>query len=289
MDVKREDRVGIVVFLTPALVLFTLFFIFPIIYLIIISFMQWTGFNTPVFVGWKNYLTIFNDKVFLRSIRNNLIWALCAGFIQVPLAVVAALVLSYRPLGWKIFRTVYFFPKVISAIALATLWAAVYNAQYGLLNGLLRVIGLGHLQTNWLGTLKTAFPSVIIYWLFYIGYYMIIVLADIQGIPEEYYEAAEMDGAGRIRQSLCITLPLAKTSIVTCILLAMIDGLRQFAEVYILTNGGPANRTTVMVLYLYKAMQNYSYGTSSAAAMVLIAIGTVVILTIKNTLGRETF
>ncbi|NLL42833.1 MAG: sugar ABC transporter permease [Firmicutes bacterium] len=287
MNVKREDRVGIAVFLTPVLVLFTLFFIFPIIYLIIVSFVEWSGLDTPAFVGFQNYLRIFNDKVFIRSISNNLIWALCAGFIQVPLAVLAALMLSYRPRGWKIFRTVYFFPKVISAIALATLWSAVYNAQYGLLNGLLRVIGLGHLQTNWLGTLKTAFPSVLIYWLFYIGYYMIIVLADIQGIPQDYYEAAEIDGAGRIRQSLNITLPLAKTSIVTCILLAMIDGLRQFAEVYILTNGGPANRTSVMVLYLYKEMQNYSYGTSSAAAVVLIAIGTVVILTIKNTLGRE--
>ncbi len=116
---------------------------------------------------------------------------------------------------------------------------------------------------------------------------MIIVLADIQGISEEYYEAAEIDGAGRIRQSLSITLPLARTSIVTCILLAMIDGLRQFAEVYILTNGGPNNRTSVMVLYLYKEMQNYSYGTSSAAAVVLIGIGTLVILAIRNTLGRQ--
>ncbi len=243
--------------------------------------------HPPVFVGFQNYINIFQDKVFIKSIINNLIWALAAGFVQVPLAVLAALILSYRPKGWKIFRTVFFFPRVISAIALATLWAAIFNAQYGLLNGLLRVIGLGHLQTNWLGTLKTAFPSVLIYWLFYIGYYMIIVLADIQGISEEYYEAAEIDGAGRIRQSLSITLPLARTSIVTCILLAMIDGLRQFAEVYILTNGGPNNRTSVMVLYLYKEMQNYSYGTSSAAAVVLIGIGTLVILAIRNTLGRQ--
>lgn len=289
MDVKSEDRVGILLFLIPVLVLFVLFFIFPVIYLIIVSFVEWSGLDTPVFVGFKNYLYIFKDKVFIRSITNNLIWALSAGFIQVPLAVLAALILSYKPRGWKIFRTVFFFPRVISAIALATLWSAIFNAQYGLLNGLLRLIGLGHLQTNWLGTLKTAFPSVLIYWLFYIGYYMIIVLADIQGISEEYYEAAEIDGAGRIRQSLSITLPLAKTSIVTCILLAMIDGLRQFAQVYILTNGGPNNRTSVMVLYLYKEMQNYAYGTSSAAAVVLICIGTLVILTIRNTLGRQSF
>ena len=171
MDVKREDRVGIAVFLTPVLVLFTLFFIFPIIYLVVVSFVEWSGLDTPVFVGFQNYLRIFDDKVFIRSITNNLIWALCAGFVQVPLAVLAALMLSYKPRGWKIFRTVYFFPKVISAIALATLWSAVYNAQYGLLNGLLRVVGLGHLQTNWLGTLKQPFLGAdllaLLYWLLY--------------------------------------------------------------------------------------------------------------------------
>jgi len=289
MKVKREERVGVLLFLLPVLVLFITFFVYPVIYLIIMSFNKWSGFDAPTFVGLENYIKIFSDKVFIRSITNNVIWALVAGFIQVPLAVLTAILLSYKPRGWKILRTVYFFPQVISGVALATLWAAVYNAQYGMLNGILRILGLEHLEKNWLGSLDTAFPAVLIYWVFYIGYYMVIVLADIQSIPEDYYEAADLDGASRIRQSISITVPLAKSSIVTCMLLAMINGLRQFEQVYMLTNGGPSNRTSVMVLYLYKEMQNYSYGTSSAAAVVLICVGTIVILTLKNTIGRPNY
>lgn len=289
MKVERSERLGLILFLLPVLILFIVFFVYPVIYLITMSFTKWSGFDAPVFTGLDNYIKIFSDNVFIRSISNNVIWALVAGFVQVPLALITAILLSYKPRGWKLMRTVYFFPHVISGVALATLWSAVYNAQYGMLNGLLRILGLGHLERNWLGSLETAFPSVLIYWVFYIGYYMVIILADIQGISQDYYEAADLDGANRIQQSIKITIPLAKNSIVTCMLLAMINGLRQFEQVYMLTNGGPANRTTVMVLYLYKEMQNYSYGTSSAAAVILICVGTIVILTLKNTIGRSDY
>jgi len=289
MNVKRDEKIGVLLFLLPVLILFIAFFVYPVIYLIIMSFNKWSGFDAPVFAGLANYIKIFTDKVFIRSITNNIIWALVAGFVQVPLAVLTAILLSYKPRGWKVFRTVYFFPQVISGVALATLWSAVYNAQYGMLNGILRILGLGHLEKNWLGSLDTAFPAVLIYWVFYVGYFMVIVLADIQSIPEDYYEAADIDGASRIRQSISITVPLAKTSIVTCMLLAMINGMRQFEQVYMLTNGGPSNRTSVMVLYLYKEMQNYAYGTSSAAAVVLICVGTIVILTLRNTIGRPNY
>ncbi|HHW00286.1 MAG TPA: sugar ABC transporter permease [Clostridiaceae bacterium] len=289
MNVKRDEKIGVILFLLPVLILFIAFFVYPVIYLVIMSFNKWSGFDAPVFTGLTNYIKIFTDKVFIRSITNNIIWALVAGFVQVPLAVLTAILLSYKPRGWKIFRTVYFFPQVISGVALATLWSAVYNAQYGMLNGILRILGLGHLEKNWLGSLDTAFPALLIYWVFYVGYFMVIILADIQSIPEDYYEAADIDGASRIRQSISITVPLAKTSIVTCMLLAMINGMRQFEQVYMLTNGGPSNRTSVMVLYLYKEMQNYAYGTSSAAAVVLICVGTIVILTLRNTIGRPNY
>jgi len=289
MNVKRKERAGVFLFLLPVLILFTAFFAYPVIYLVFMGFNKWSGFESPVFSGLGNYIKLFSDEVFIRSITNNLLWAFVAGFVQVPLAVLAAILLSYRPKGWKLLRTVYFFPQVISGVALATLWSAVYNAQYGMLNGFLRILGLGHLEKNWLGSLETALPAVLIYWVFYIGYYIVIVLADIQGIPEDYYEAARIDGANRIRQSIWITLPLAKTSIITCMLLAMINGLRQFEQVFMLTNGGPSNRTSVIVLYLYKEMQNYAYGTSSAAAVVLICIGIIVILTVRNTIGRQNY
>jgi len=281
-----QNRIGVALFLLPALAMFAAFFLYPVIHVAILSLTTWDGMSDAVFSGFENYRRIFADKVFIRSIGNNLLWAAVAGFLQVPLAMLTALMLSQKMRGWKVLRTVYFLPQVISGVALATMWAAVYNASYGLLNGILKLVGLGHLATNWLGTVQTALPSILIYWVFYIGYYMVIMLADVQTIPEDYFEAAAIDGASRLRMSFAITVPLIRGSLFTCMTLAMIYGLRQFEQVYMLTNGGPANRTSVMVLYLYKEMQNYSYGRSSAAAVVLILVGTLVILGLRL-LGRE--
>lgn len=278
---ETGNIIGVILFLIPALVLFVAFFIYPVIHIAITSFTQWDGMSDPIFNGINNYIKIFKDKVFIRSIVNNVIWALVAGFLQVPLAMFTALMLAQKPKGWKIMRTVYFLPQVISGVALATMWSAVYNAQYGLLNGLLELIGLGKYSKNWLGTVQTAFPAILIYWVFYVGYYMVIMLADIQTVPEDYYEAAAIDGASKLRMSFSITVPLIKNSIFTCMTLAMVFGLRQFEQVYMLTDGGPANRTSVMVLYLYKEMQKYSYGTSSAAAMILIIVGSAVIIGLR--------
>lgn len=282
MKTSRQDKFGIVLFLIPGLLLFCLFFIIPVIYVMATSFMQWDGITSPIFAGLENYKTIFADKTFRRSVGNNVTWALVAGFVQVPLAMLMALILARKPGGWKFFRTVYFFPQVVSGIALAMLWQAVYNSEFGLLNGFLRLIGLEQYCTNWLGNPNTAFAAVVVYWVFYIGYYMVIMMSEITGIDECFYEAAEIDGATKIQQDLRITIPLMKNSLLTCITLATVLGLRTFEQVYIMTNGGPANRTSVMVMYLYKQMQSNNYGKANAAAVTLIVVGTCVILLIRK-------
>ena len=228
-------------------------------------------------------MLLTKDKSFSRSVINNIIWAVVAGFIQVPLAMVMAIILSRKPKGWKFFRTVYFFPQVISGIALATLWRAIYNAEHGMLNGLLSSVGLGSASKDWLGTIQTAFPAVLIYWVFYIGYYMVIMMADITTIDTSYYEAATIDGATDFQQAIHITIPLIKkTSLLTCVTLASVMGLRQFEQVYMLTNGGPANTTSTIVLYMYKKMQNANYGIASASAVILILVGIVFIVCIRK-------
>lgn len=282
MKIGKQDKLGIFLFLIPGLFLFFTFFIFPVIYVMVTSFTQWSGIGAPVFNGLENYKAIFSDKTFIRSIKNNIIWALTAGCVQVPLAMLMALILARKPHGWKFFRTVYFFPQVVSGIALAMLWQAVFNSEFGLLNGFLELIGLGQYATNWLGNPKTAFFAVVIYWVCYIGYYMVIMMSEITGIDESYYEAAEIDGANKIQQDIHITIPLMKNSLLTCVTLATVLGLRTFEQVYIMTNGGPANRTSVMVMYLYKQMQSNNYGKANAAAMVLIVVGTCVILCIRK-------
>ncbi len=283
MKLIRSDRKALFAFMAPALIVMLLFFVIPVLYVIVVSFLKWNGISAPVFNNLKNYALLTKDKSFSRSVINNIIWAVVAGFIQVPLAMVMAIILSRKPKGWKFFRTVYFFPQVISGIALATLWRAIYNAEHGMLNGLLSSVGLSSASKDWLGTIQTAFPAVLIYWVFYIGYYMVIMMADITTIDTSYYEAATIDGATDFQQAIHITIPLIKkTSLLTCVTLASVMGLRQFEQVYMLTNGGPANTTSTIVLYMYKKMQNANYGIASASAVILILVGIVFIVCIRK-------
>ncbi len=282
MKTTKDVKIGIVLFLLPALILFITFFLFPICYVAVMSLFKWNGISGAEFIGLENYKDILTDKVFIRSIRNNVIWALAAAGIQVPMALVMALILSKKPRGWKFFRTVYFFPQVISGIAIASMWSAVFNSEFGVLNGFLKLIGLGDLARNWLGDPKTAFPCVLLYGLFYIGYYMVIMMAGITGIDAEYYEAARIDGASSLQQDIHITIPLIKYSIMTCMTLAAVFGLRTFEQIFFLTNGGPANRTSVVVLYLYNQMKKNDYGGANASSVMLIIVGALVIVSIRK-------
>ncbi len=283
MKLTNKDKGPLVAFLAPAVFLVVLFFVLPVIYVCVVSFLKWDGISEPVFRGISNFTKLFKDKAFVRSITNNIIWAAVAACIQVPLAMLMAIILSRKPKGWKFFRTVYFFPQVISGIALATLWRAVYNAETGLLNNMLTSFGMGSLACDWLGGIKTAFPACLIYWVFYIGYYMVIMMADITTIDDTYYEAATIDGATDLQQAIHITIPLIKnSSLLTCVTLASVMGLRQFEQVYMLTNGGPANRTSTIVLYLYKKLQDSNYGMAAASAVILIIIGALFIVCIRK-------
>lgn len=269
--------------MAPAIIVMVIFFILPIIYVLVVSCLKRNGISAPQAVGVENFVKLLKNSTFQRSLKNNVIWALVAGFIQVPLAMVMAIILSRKPRGWKFFRTVYFFPQVISGIALATLWRAIYNAEHGMLNGLLSAVGLGRLATDWLGNSSTAFPAVLIYWVFYVGYYMVIMMADITTIDTSYYEAATIDGATDFQQAIHITIPLIKkTSLLTCVTLASVMGLRQFEQVYMLTNGGPNHRTSTMVLYMYERLQSESYGLASATAVILIVVGVIFIVCIRR-------
>lgn len=283
MKPTRSDRRALVAFLAPAVALVVLFFVIPVIYVAVVSFLKWNGITSPAFNNVKNFALLFKDKTFVRSVINNIIWAAVAGGIQVPLAMLMAIILSRKPKGWKFFRTVYFFPQVISGIALATLWRSVYNAETGLLNGILNAVGLGQYTCDWLGGINTAFPAVLIYWVFYVGYYMVIMMADITTIDQDYYEAATIDGASEFQQAIHITIPLIKrSSLLTCVTLASVMGLRQFEQVYMLTNGQPAGTTSTIVLYLYKKLQDANYGMASASAVILIIVGAVFIVCIRK-------
>ncbi|HOV39134.1 MAG TPA: sugar ABC transporter permease [Spirochaetales bacterium] len=278
---------GILLFLFPVAVLYILFFIYPLGFVFAVGFTQWNGVLPPQFIGLQNYSALLQDDTFLLSVRNNFIWAFSLGFLQIPLAALVALILARKPSGWKFFRTLYFLPNVISQVAISMLWLAIYNAEYGVLNKLLELLGYSSWARNWLGEIETALPAIILQQVLYIGYFMIIILAGAMAIPSSYYEAAEMDGASVLQQEWHITLPMLRSILVTCMTLAMAYGLRHFEATFLMTGGGPANSTSVMGIQLYNNMSYLRYGRANAIGTALILLGVLVIVTLRNTLGRS--
>jgi raffinose/stachyose/melibiose transport system permease protein len=272
----------ILLFLSPVLILYLAFFIYPLLFTAFTSLMKWRGIGSMSFFGLGNYAKILGEPTFRVAIRNNFLWALSLGLIQVPLAALAALILVRKPRGWKLLRTAYYLPNVISTVALAMVWSAVYNAQYGPLNALLEALGFE--RHSWLGDPATALGAIILQSILYIGYFMIIILAAAMDIPEELYEAAEMDGASVLRQSLSITLPMLRGTLVTSATLAMAFGMRHFETTFLMTQGGPAFSTMTMGIGLFFKMDALRYGEASAIGMMLIFLGTVLIVLIRRLL-----
>ena len=282
---RNPNAFKIALFLAPVLILFAAFFVYPFVFTIITSLTRWRGIGAMRFIGLGNFVKLLGDPTFRLAIRNNLIWALALGFVQVPLAVLVALILARQPRGWKALRTVYFLPNVISTVALAMVWTAMYNPQYGALNGLRVLLGLE--PRNWLGHTETALAAIVFQSVLYVGYFMIIVLAASMSIPRELYEAAEIDGATTLQQEFRITLPMLRGTIVTSMTLAMAYGMRHFEASYLMTGGGPAYATTTMGIDLFLKMDALRYSEASAAGVILILLGTVVIVAIRRILGRS--
>ncbi len=281
---RNPNAAKIALFLAPVLILFAAFFVYPFVFTFAASLTKWRGIGAMSWNRGANFAKLFGDPTFRLAIRNNLVWALASGFIQVPLAALVALILAREPRGWKFLRTVYFLPNVISTVALAMVWTALYNPQYGAFNGLRGLLGLE--PKNWLGDTSTALAAVVIQGVLYIGYFMIIILAAAMNIPRELYEAAEIDGATTLQQEFRITLPMLRGTLVTAVTLAMAYGMRHFEATYLMTGGGPAYSTTTMGIDLFLKMDALRYGEASAAGVILILLGTVVIVGIRRILGK---
>jgi raffinose/stachyose/melibiose transport system permease protein len=278
---------NILLFLLPVLILYGVYFVYPLGFVITSSLTEWNGITPPRFLLFENYTDLFMSETFRLSLRNNIVWALVLGCIQIPLAAGMAMILARKPKGWKSMRTLYFLPNVISQVALAMMWLALYNAEFGILNNLLEAVGLENLTRNWLGGINTALPAVLIQQLFYIGYFMIIILAARMSIPESFYEAAEIDGASIFKQEIYITIPMLRAILITTMTLALAYGMRHFESTFLMTRGGPAHSTSVMGIILYRNLGALHYGKANAIGTILIIIGGAVIAFIRWFFGRK--
>lgn len=275
MDKVLGNKKAIFIFVFPAFIVFFLVAILPIFFSVYYSMLDWDGIGNGIFVGLKNYIDLFvnNTDGFSFAIKNSLILAVLSVFIQVPLALILAIIISKGIKGEGFFRTVYFIPVIISTTVIGQLWMKIYQPKYGLLNNILDSLNLDFLKHNWLGSPETALGCAffVIVWQ-YIGYHMLLLYSAIKAIPKSLYEAAKVDGATNFQTAIKITIPLIMPMIKVCVTFALIGSLKTFDLIYVLTKGGPIHATEVPTTLMFSTifLQNkYGYGSSMAIFIIL--------------------
>ena len=263
----------------PGLLLFLTFFAIPLGMLVVTSLADWSVFGYR-YLGLQNFSEMFRDDTFWTAAKNTMLFVAAGVFIQVPLGVLAGVILAQRVPGWRFFRTILFIPFVISGAAFALVFTSFYNPRYGLLDSMLGVVGIG--AKDWMAESGTAMPAVMGTYVFILGLVIVLVMAEIAAIPQELYEAAEMDGASPLQRQLRITLPLLRNVIGTIVLISVLAYSAFFDVVFILTKGGPNDATLTLALYGYRAYINNAWGYASAVGVVIVIAGLVLIVGIRR-------
>jgi len=274
----RRYNYSAFIFLTPAIAVMIMFLFLPILSSFIISLTNWNvyGFrdwDRIVFIGFDNYYKLLADPVFYYSLRNTAVYAFIAVPLNISIALFTAVVLNQKFIKFKgLFRLGFFLPVVTTFAAAAVTWQWMYNSDIGIVNWLTGFAGAP--PQNWLSDERLALLAIIFMGVWKgFGYNMLIFIAALQTISDEIYEAAEIDGAGRLQQFFYITLPLLKKTTFFVTVMTVIGSLHVFAEPYIMTGGGPMNSTMSIVLYMYnQGFKYYNLGYSSAIAYALFAI-----------------
>ena len=257
-------------FIAPVILLFGIFRIVPSVQTLAYSFFKVELIRKRfIFVGLENFRALLQDEIFIKAMGNTLIYVVSIVPISAGIALLLA-VLFNGPLRFKeIFKALYFSPMVTSTVAAAMVWWWMYNPQYGIFNVLLKLVGIP--AQPWLMSSRQALGCIVAFSVWKIlGYNMVIYLAGLQAIPKEIEDAAEIDGAGAVKRFFLITVPLIAPTTTFILLYNTILAFQVFDQVFVLTSGGPANASTVVVLELYKqAFQRYNFGYAAAQAMVL--------------------
>lgn len=281
MKVKRWKLAA---FLLPCLLLFALIYLIPLGMVFGSSFFEWKAGGVFNFVGLDNYINAFtNDPRMITALKNTVIWVLMQSTIHVGIGTIIAFMLARKMRGWKVMRTIYMFPNVVSAAALGVIFLNVFNPKYGLINSFISQITGNDFVKNWFFDQNSAFITVTWSWLLYTGMIIIIVLAALLAIPEDVLEAARIDGATEMQLNLQVKLPLIRTTLGTCVIVAATSMLREFELIYLTTQGGPGDLTINLPLYLYKtSMTDNNYGYANMMGVVLIVAGVITVYSINK-------
>ena len=282
---KRAQRNTAILFLLPNFLGFLVFIVYPVLKSLYISFFNWDGLGTKEFIGFQNYIRLFQDSTFQISFLNNLHYTIVTVPLSIFLGIMIALLMNTKMAGIKAFRVIYFLPQVTSMIAIGIVWTTVL-ANYGPVNQILMSIGVDN-PPQWLSSSTWALISVemVSIWRS-MGYNAIILLAGLQGINAELYEAAKIDGAGVFKRFTKITFPMLSPTIFLCTVLQFISSFQVFDTIMGMTQGGPGRATNVLTYYIYqRAFVDFRFGYASAVAYVLFII--ILILTLVQFIGQK--
>lgn len=286
-----KKRITPYLYILPAVLLVGIFLIYPIIFNLLSSFTKWKGFNfgKAEFVGIKNYITLIKDPVFLRDLRNCLLFMVLTIFFQMSIGLILTVFLNLKLFGYRLMETIYFFPVVLSSVVVGYTFLQIFEPNFGTLNTFLQSVGLEGWKRMWIGDAKYALIAILIANIYqWSGMGIIYYRAGLANISKELYDAAKIDGAGFWQTFFRITIPLLKNTHVTILLLGTIGCLKFFDLAYIMTSGGPANSTEFPLLYLYrKFMRESNSGLASAAAIVIILLATILSIGILKVTGND--
>ncbi len=290
MKKKFSDKIAVYVFALPALILFTVFVVYPMIPQVQISFFEHDGFAFGDFVGLENYTEILTDSDFWHSFFNTWTVAFISIFIAIPISLFFALLMNYdNSICKKTFKFGSVFPAVLTVTVIAQMWVAIYDPEWGAINTVLRALNLESLTRTWLVDPDTVMIAISVAFLWqYIGLNALIMYTGIKSIPQQYYEAALIDGAGFFRASYHITIPLLSNITKYVLVLSTLGSLGQFAHVRVMTSGGPGSTSRTFIYEMYHfAFTRSEYGVGSAVAVLFIIQCLFVTVIINSLLKRD--
>ncbi len=278
-NITNKSRKTGYLFLLPNFIGFALFTLIPVLAALGLTFVRWDFSNPIRFVGLNNFIRLFSDDNFKIAFWNTIYYTVISVPLTMGVSLSLAILLNKIVKGVKILRTIYFFPYITSMVAVAIVWNMLYNPSLGPINAILGELGVNN-PPGWTASTFWAMPAIILMSVWkQIGYYMVIYLAGLQGIPDHLYEAATIDGANSFQKFRYITVPMLTPTTFFVSLMLIIGSFKIFTQVMVMTGGGPGRASKVLVLYIYEqAFEYFHFGYASAIAMVLLII--VIFITI---------
>ncbi|MFC3803802.1 carbohydrate ABC transporter permease [Cohnella sp. GCM10012308] len=289
MNKYLGNKTAILLFILPALLVYSVVVFYPMLQVFFRSLYEWDGLTPGTFIGFDNYTRMFDDSIFHTSVYNGLVFALIITVAQLSIGTLLAFAVAEAGIrGRKFVRISVFIPVVLSITVVCQLWMAMYNPEYGLINRLFELLGIPY-QQDWISGSRTAIYALaaVNAWQ-YMGYHFALLLAAVKSVPEHYMEAARIDGASKWKAHLRITIPLMAETYKFCLIFAITGGLNAFANMYIMTGGGPGTSTYTLTYMMYRSafrVGEYGYGSASAAFLVIECL--IVTLLINRFIARQ--